>query len=163
MTAQERTKRDLVYISILQREGPLSTDRLANFAKQSYVFHKTSLVAVEQDTKRFAKHYEAIGMVQRREGKLHWLASTTVEGTAKEPARNTPILSKEGFLTSRAGVTCEHCGRTIDLSESEPHWRVKNRLLLLALAEHHYFRVTCKKCNWEGKYDANKDVKPILD
>ena len=163
MKHSERTNRDLVYIDTLEREGPLSVSQLAELAKQNYLFRDVELVAIEQDVKRFAKHYETIRILEKRTGKLHWRPSQSTVAQSNQLARNTPaVLSSEGFLTSKAVVKCEHCGQPIDLTQVEMRWRPKSRVLAMMLHVHHFFRVTCPKCGWVGRYDTGKDVKSLL-
>ncbi len=163
MKHSKRTIRDSVYINALKEQGPISITQLAKEVSQSIIFRDTDVETIEKDLQRFADHYEAIESLTRKDGRLHWTqAEPKFDGPTQHASQAPLMLTSKGFLTGKAGVTCEHCGRTIDLTQVEPHWRVKNRLFLLALQEYHYFRATCPKCGWEGKYDAGKDVMPIL-
>ncbi len=163
MPLSRRTSKDFVYVSILEKEGPLSVIELTKLAHENHVFRDVELVAVEQDVKRFTKHYEALKVLTRKNGKLHWMPFQTPPSPTSQLAQNAPsVLNAEGFLTLRAGVKCDHCGHTIDLTKAEMKWRPKSRYLALALHVHHIFRVSCDKCGWVGRYDTRKDVRPIL-
>lgn len=159
MTNKERTKRDRIYISLLKNRGPLSPTALAKEALNNPAFQTMSLESTKRDIGRRAQHFENLGLMERRGGVIHLF-----EGKHEAAPRNPYILGSDGVLTSRAGVTCIRCGQTIDLSKAKVRWRLKSRLLNLALHVHHFIRVTCYNpdCEWEGRYDTMKDVKPIL-
>ncbi|MDG7027294.1 MAG: hypothetical protein JRN16_02670 [Nitrososphaerota archaeon] len=158
----KQTIRDSVYIGILKREGPLSIIKLANIAKLTSTLQHMDLGAIERDLCRFTDHYETIGPLVKKDAKIHWVQADLKSDSPTATPQAPLMLTQKGFLTGKPGVTCEHCGYTIDLTVTKPHWRIKSRLPLLALQERRYFRVNCFKCDWEGKYDTHKDVKPIL-
>jgi hypothetical protein len=163
MTLSDRTMRDMVYKDILKRLGPLSTKELAKEAHSNPNFRSMNLVAIEKDALRFAQHYDVLEVIVRKDGKLHWLSTdnsaSNKESQIKSPS---PLLNSEGFLTSRAGVKCEHCGLTIDLTKVPIKWRLKSRKLQLALHVHHFILITCPHCGWLGRYDTQSDVLPLL-
>ena len=163
MPLSERTIREKVYLSILAKCGPLSTKELAKEAQQNPNFRSMKLVALEKDTLRFAQHYEALGTLMRRDAKLHWLPFETKTAIVRPETQDpTFLLNTDGFLTSRAAVKCVHCGFTIDLSKVKIEWRLKSRIIQLALHVHHFIRVTCPNCGWLGRYDTYSDVRPLL-
>jgi len=152
-----RTSKDRTYRDLVIRYGQLTNTELCRKAREMTGFGEKEMSdsALEKDVDRFVKYHLEMGTLTRGEdGKLNW--------SQPHPRPDQPILSNEGFLTSRAGVKCEHCGRTIDLAAVELRWRPKSPLLARALHVHHFFRVTCPNCGFEGRYDTGKDVKPIL-
>ncbi|MDG6970414.1 MAG: hypothetical protein JRN54_04815 [Nitrososphaerota archaeon] len=162
MTNNKRTIRDQLYIEALRKHGALSINQLAKELSQNLALRDMDIESIERDIRRWAQPLEKMKLLTMEGGKLY-LPQNDQKYIASAPTEApTPLmLNTKGFLTVRTGVICEHCGRTIDLSKAKPHWRVKSRLILLALQEHRYFRVECLECGWEGKYNT-KDVKPIL-
>lgn len=163
MKVSKGTIEHQLFLNVLNKEGPLSIIDLARLARENHMFRGSSLEAVEQKVKRFTGHYEALGLMTRENGKLVWLPTRNPPKKQDTPTRENPsIMTVDGFLTLRGGVRCDHCGQTIDLTKAELKWRPKSRYLALALHIHHFFRVTCDRCGWVGRYDTRKDVRPIL-
>jgi ribosomal protein S27E len=162
MPVSERTNKDRIYVDILNKEGPLSTKQLAKEAKKHPPFQSMELVAIEKDTLRFAQHYEAMETLPRNGGKLYWLPTMASAPGGQPKSEISLILNKEGFLTSKAAVKCEHCGLTIDLTKAQIKWRLKSGIIQRALHVHHFIRVPCPNCGWTGRYDTGRDVKSLL-
>ena len=163
ITLDERTKKDIVYLAILRKNAPLSNDELAKEAHEHPTFRSKTLVAIEQDARRFVERGEAIGILSKRNGKIFLLLTQAEpQNRYPEPQSKNTVLNSNGFLTTKAAVTCDHCGTSVDLSKAKVRWRLKSRTLQLALHVHHFIRVKCDECGWEGRYDTRKDVKPLL-
>ena len=162
MTNNKRTIRDQLYIDTLRKHERLSVNQLAKELQQNLAFRDMDIDSIERDIRRWFAPLERMKFITMEGGKL-CLAQSDPKyiPSAQSEAQPPLMLNTKGFLTVRTGVICEHCGRTIDLSKAKPHWRVKSRIILLALQEYHYFRVKCPECEWEGKYNT-KNVKPIL-
>jgi len=157
MPRAERTPRDRIYRDLLVKYGPLSNVQLCEHAMKITGFSQMTDYALEKDVDRFVRYQLEMGTIARQDGKLSWLPSQE-----RLPRAGQLVLNNEGILTSRAGVKCEHCGQTIDLTTVEMKWRPKSHTWARVLHVHHFFRVTCKNCGFEGKYDTGRDVKPIL-
>ena len=163
MTLDKRTGKDSIYLNILRKHGPLSIKEVAKEAHEHPTLRNMKLGTTEKDVARFTERYEALELLSRRNGKIH-LPQTSIGSQIKDPQdqpRNL-FLNSKGFLTSRAAVTCIHCGLTIDLTQVPIKWRVKSHILQTALHVHHFIRITCPKCGWTGRYDTQNDVKPFL-
>jgi hypothetical protein len=129
MTNEKRTVRDAVYINTLRRQGPLSIGQLAKEVSQNLAFRDLDINSIEKDLQRRASHYEKIGLLARNEGKLQLLQADPKYIGSPQPKSQAPLmLNTKGFLTGRAGVTCEHCGgllillRTLHTGESNPDY-----------------------------------------
>jgi hypothetical protein len=163
MPKSARTIKDLVYKDILLRDGALSNSELAREALKHPNFRKTEFSAIEKDVDRFVKHYEAIGVLTKQDGKLRWLPlSSHPQEDNPKPQPGQFVLGKDGFLTSRAGIICRHCMMMIDLTQVSVWRRFKSDTLLRMLHVHHFFWVVCPFCKVKARYDMFADVKPII-
>lgn len=163
MPLDKRTERERIYVEILRKRGDLTNVELRNAASDYPIFRDMNDYAREKDVDRFVRRGEYIGFLTRTGGKLQLLYSLSPPRVDKsQPRAGQFVLSKDGFLTSRAGIICRHCMKMIDLTQVQIWRRLKSDTLLRMLHVHHFFWITCPYCTVKARYDMNKDVKPIL-
>jgi hypothetical protein len=161
MRYDKRTERERIYFEILKKRGASTNTELRKAALEYQAFRGMSDGARDKDVDRFVARGLYSGILTRQGARVQ-LFQPLKGDEPPRPRRDQLLLSSDGFLTSRAGVKCEHCGHIIDLATVEKRWRPKSATLARMLHVHHFFRTTCPKCGWVGRYDTGREVKPIL-
>lgn len=99
MAIEQRTMRDRDYSEILKKFGPLSNTDLGKKVAEHPHFSKLTASAIEKDIDRFVKHYENLGIVIRKNGRVEWLPPpAAIQGQPKQesvkPFEPTPADSQ---------------------------------------------------------------------
>ncbi|HEV2139386.1 MAG TPA: hypothetical protein VGR53_11150 [Nitrososphaerales archaeon] len=85
MSLSKRTVRDRDYSEILKKYGPLSNADLCKKATEHPHFNKVTAAAIEKDIDRFVKHYENLGIITRKNGRIEWLLQPTIALSQPKP------------------------------------------------------------------------------
>jgi len=161
MSFDKRTKRERLFLEILRKHGSLTNTELRKIASEHPIFKSMSESATEKAVDRFIKTAEFTGIISHQDGRIQ-MSGSSPPGKTVQPLAGQFVLHADGFITSRAGLRCRHCMNMIDLTQVKI-WRLfHSDTLLRMLHVHHFFWVTCPKCDVKARYDMNEDVKPIF-
>ncbi len=157
MPQQARTARDRLYFETIRNHGELSNTELRKYASESSIFKDISSDAIEKDVDRFVKYALRVGLLAVIDGKLQF------PSTPRTQSKGSPYPTS-GFLTSRNGLVCRYCAKTVDLAKVKMTRNINKEYLrrLIMPRDWDPFRVICPHCKKKSTYDYYKDVKPIL-
>lgn len=130
MALEKRTTKDMLYSEILKMHGPLSNAELCSKVTEHPHFKNLSQSAIEKDVDRFVKHYQALGIVIRSNGRLEWMTQPAKNPT--QPNEEKAVQVAEPFHSDSQHTAVQKLLQgmsdgSITLKAKSPFWAL-NRI-----------------------------------